>query len=184
MFVKKRILGVVPVGEAPRLAAKVIAAHITGYLHLGAEVLSARNQPVAAYDERRFQYNAGALLKVFEAISFGNYEKVVAVMNVDLFVPIMSHVFGEARQGGKIALVSLFRLHTEMDGSTSSSSLTYERAAKVALHEVGHLYNLVHCEDHRCLMHFAGQVKQLDETPPYFCRYCSTFFEHALKKGA
>jgi archaemetzincin len=184
MSVKKRILGVVPVGDVLGFAAKVIAAHITGYLHLDAEVLSARDQPVSAYDERRFQYNAGTLLKAYEAIPFGDYEKVVAVLNVDLFVPIMSYVFGEARQGGKIALVSLFRLQAGMDDATSSSSRIYERAAKVALHELGHLYNLVHCEDHRCLMHFAGEIEQLDETPPYFCRYCLQFFEDALKKSA
>ena len=182
MSLKKRILGVMPVGDVSGFAAKVIAAHITGYLHLDAEVLSVMGQPVSAYDERRFQYNAGILLKAFEAIPFDDYEKVVAVLNVDLFVPIMSCVFGEARQGGKIALVSLFRLRTEPDGVTSSSSLICERAAKVALHELGHLYNLVHCEDHRCLMHFTGEVMHLDEAPLYFCRYCSKFFEDALKK--
>ncbi len=182
MFDKKRILGVVPVGDVSAFAVKVIAAHITGYLHLDAEVLSARDQPVSAYDERRFQHNAGTLLKAFEAISFGDFDKVVAVLNVDLFAPIMSYVFGEARQGGKLALVSLFRLQTKPDGVTCPSSLIYERAAKVALHELGHLYNLVHCEDHGCLMHFAGEIGQLDQIPLYFCRYCSKFFKDALKK--
>jgi len=105
---------------------------------------------------------------------------VIGILDVDLFVPIFSHVFGEAKQGGKYALVSLFRLKKNPDGSTIMSSNFYERAAKVALHELGHLYNLFHCEDKRCLMHFSGGLEDLDETPLYFCRYCTAFFKDAL----
>jgi archaemetzincin len=48
-----------------------------------------------------------------------------------------------------------------------------ERTAKVALHELGHLFSLVHCEDSHCVMHFSGQVDALDKIPPYFCKYCN-----------
>jgi archaemetzincin len=55
-----------------------------------------------------------------------------------------------------------------------------ERIAKVALHETGHLFNLFHCSDEKCLMHFSGNVEELDMSPLYFCRYCSLRFKNIL----
>jgi archaemetzincin len=175
----KRIIGVVPVGEVPELAPKVIAAHITGYLKLSAEVLNPLEHPAYAFDENRLQYNAGAIINFFESAAFDEYDKVIGVLNVDLFVPIFTHVFGEAKQSGKYALVSLFRLAGDKESDQSTSSLLLERAAKVALHELGHLFNLFHCEDHKCLMHFSGNLEDLDRTPFYFCRYCSAYYKDA-----
>jgi archaemetzincin len=177
---KKRTIGVVPVGEVSELAPKVIAAHITGYLKLSAEVLNALAHPAYAFDEIRLQYNAGAILNFFESSPFDEYHKVIGVLNVDLFVPIFTHVFGEAKQNGKYALVSLFRLVKGDEGQKPPSSLLLERAAKVALHELGHLFNLFHCQDNKCLMHFSGDLEDLDHTPLYFCRYCSAYYQDTL----
>lgn len=177
---KKRIIGVVSVGDVPELAPKVIAAHIIGYLKLAAEILPPLENPSCAFDERHLQYNAATLLRFFESCSYDNYDKVVGVFNVDLFIPTFAYVFGEAKQGGKHALVSLFRLAKEKGIHNPPSSLVLERAAKVALHELGHLYNLAHCEDTKCLMHYSGGLADLDSIPLYFCRYCNTYFQDAL----
>ena len=179
---KKRIIGIVSVGEVPELAPKVIAAHINGYLKLPAEILPPLENPAYAFDEMRLQYNAGLILDFFESSPFDEYDKVIGVLNVDLFVPIFTHVFGEAKQSGKYALVSLFRLAEGKEGYKSPSSLLFERAAKVALHELGHLFNLFHCEDNKCLMHFSGDLEDLDQTPLYFCRYCSAYYQDGLSR--
>ena len=76
-----------------------------------------------------------------------------------------THVFGEARQGGNVAVVSLFRLGQEPLQSNDVSSIVLERAAKVALHELCHLYDLTHCESRQCLMHFSGNLNDLDAIP-------------------
>jgi len=141
---KKRIIGVVPVGDVPGLAPKVIAAHIIGYLKLPAEILTPSEPPTAAFDAINCQYNAAKILNCFESGSYDNYDKIVGVFNVDLFIPTFAYVFGEAKLGGKHALVSLFRLTKGKEGRTPPSAILYERAAKVALHELGHLYNLSH----------------------------------------
>jgi len=177
---QKKPVGVVPLGEVPEIALKVIAAHISGYYKLSVQILPPLGHPDYAFHERRFQYDAGIILKAFESIKFEDYEKVIGVLNLDLFVPIFTYVFGEAKQGGKFALVSLFRLDKNPDGSSSLSSLIFERAAKVALHELGHLFNLFHCREKKCLMHFSGGIQDLDETPMYLCRYCSTYLKNRL----
>ena len=175
-------IGVVPFGEVLEIASKTIAANILGYMHIDTEIALPLEYPEYAFDKERLQYNAGTILKVFETIPFHDYEKVVGVIDVDLFVPILTHVFGEAKQGGRCALVSVHRLKKNRDGSTAPLSLQLERAAKVALHELGHLLDLHHCMDERCLMHFSGDIEDLDKTPLYFCRYCSVFLGDALQK--
>lgn len=177
---QKKPVGVVPLGEVPEIALKVIAAHISGYYNLSVQILPPLGHPEYAFDERRFQYDVGIILKAFESLNFKDYEKVIGVLNLDLFVPIFTYVFGEAKQGGKFALVSLFRLGRNPDGSPSPSSLLFERGAKVALHELGHLFNLLHCREKNCLMHFSGNIQDLDETPIYLCRHCSTFLKDCL----
>jgi archaemetzincin len=179
---KKRIIGVVPVGDVPELAPKVIAAHISGFLKLAAEILAPAQPPAAAFDASRSRYNAAKILSCFESGVYVNFDKIVAVFNVDLFIPTFAYVFGEAKQGGKHALVSLFRLRKDKEGRSPPSAILYERAAKVAMHELGHLYNLAHCEDKSCLMHYSGGLADLDNIPLYFCRYCNTYFKDALER--
>jgi len=173
-------IGVVPFGEVPEIASKTIAANVLGYMHIDTEIALPLEYPEYAFDKERLQYNAGTILKVFENIPFHDYEKVVGVIDVDLFVPILTHVFGEARQGGRYALVSVFRLKRNSDGSTPPMPTFLERTAKVALHELGHLFNLTHCMDERCLMHFSGGLQDLDQAPLFFCRYCSIYLRDTI----
>lgn len=184
MSAESNRIGVVAIGEVPDIAPKVIAAHISGYLNLHATVLPPLEQPAYALDRKRLQYNVATILKELENIRFQGVSKVVGVLTVDLFVPLFTHVFGEARNGGKVALVSLFRLKKGFPEHTSLSSEVLERAAKVALHELCHLYNLHHCDDRKCLMHFSGGLEDLDTLPLYFCRYCSKFFRDAIVRQA
>jgi archaemetzincin len=180
MCSEKRRIGVVPIGEVPQITSKVIAANVLGCLNLEADILPPLEYPAYAYDEKRLQYDAGRILKALESLPYRDCEKVIGVLQVDLFIPVFTYVFGEARQGGKYALVSVFRLKRNSDGSASPKPLVLERAGKVALHELGHLYDLHHCMDERCLMHFSGELEVLDRTPLYFCRYCSVRVRDAL----
>lgn len=182
MVSKKKIIGVVPVGDVHELAPKVIAAHIAGYLKLSAEILTPLERPADAFNEIQLQYDAAKILKCFESELYDRYDKVIGVFDSDLFIPTFAYVFGEAQQGGKHAVLSLFRLAKVKKGHFPPSAIVCERAAKVALHELGHLYNLAHCEDKNCLMHYSGGLADLDDTPLYFCRYCNTYFRDALAR--
>jgi archaemetzincin len=180
MVSKETCIGLVPIGEVSQITSKSIAAHILGYLDLDVDILPDLANPTYAHDMKRAQYDAGTILKAMESEPFQGHAKVIGVLDVDLFVPILTHVFGEARQGGRCALVSVYRLKRNSDGSTPPQSLILERGAKVALHELGHLFDLHHCMDRKCLMHFSGGLEDLDEAPLYFCRYCSIFLRDAL----
>ena len=177
MIHKKSPVGILPLGRVPEPALKIIAAHVCAFFHLPADILSPREQPDFALDRKRIQYNAGIILSAMSSSGIPGYGKIIGIIDLDIFVPIFSFCFGEARQGGDHALVSLFRLARNPDGSPPAAALFYERAAKVALHELGHLFNLFHCEEKKCLMHFSGGIQDLDQTPVYLCRYCSSFLK-------
>jgi archaemetzincin len=178
---KKKSVGVVPMGDVPEITLQVIADRITGCFKLPTQILPPLEKPEYAIDERRLQYNAGIIIEAMESMQFGNHDKVIGVLNKDLFIPIFTHVFGEARQGGQCGLVSLFRLEKNPDGSTPPESIIHERAAKVALHELGHLLDLLHCEHKKCLMHFSGGIDEVDDMSLDLCEYCSIYLRDKLR---
>ncbi|MBW1864133.1 MAG: zinc metallopeptidase [Deltaproteobacteria bacterium] len=173
-------IGVIPIGDIPDIAPKVIAAHISGYLDLQTTLLESMKNPSYALDRQRLQYDVGPILQHLESRLFTSVDKVVGILDVDLFVPVFTHVFGEARQGGRVALISIFRLRENSMDTISNSAIALERAAKVALHELCHLYDLTHCESSQCLMYFSGSLSDLDQSSFNLCRYCKQFFEDAV----
>lgn len=173
-------IAVVSFGVVDSMVTRTVAAHILGYLHIDTEMIPSLEFPQYAFNPQRLQFDAGIILKSFESLPFYGYSKVVGILEADLFVPILTYVFGEARQGGKCAVVSLPRLRKNPDNTDAPKPLFWERTAKVAMHELGHLFNLVHCESKKCLMHFSGGVRDLDSTPPYLCRYCSIYLRDGV----
>jgi archaemetzincin len=171
----RQCIGVIPMGGIPDIVPKVIAAHISGYLDLQAILLEPMQNPSYALDRQRLQYNVGPILQHLESGLFKSVDKVIGILDVDLFVPVFTHVFGEARQGGRVALMSIFRLRENPMDPIDVSAVTLERSAKVALHELCHLYGLTHCESRQCLMHFSGSLTDLDQIPLSFCRYCTQY---------
>ncbi len=180
MTSKERRIGILPLGEVSETALNIIASHISIRINLTTQVLPALETPEYALDERRFQYDAGIIIEALESMHYNDCEKVLGVLNLDLFIPIFTHVFGEAKQGGKFGLISLFRLWKNPDGSIPSPDLIYKRAAKIGFHELGHLFNLLHCENKRCLMHFSGCVMELDRQSFSLCEYCSVYLQDKI----
>ncbi|MEJ2642284.1 MAG: zinc metallopeptidase [Desulfosarcinaceae bacterium] len=176
------LIRVVPLGPLDHRLLQVVAANVFALYDLPARVARGSPIPPSAYDGRRQQYDAAALLKHLDAPQTAG-QKTIAVTAVDIFVPIFSHVFGEARLGGAAALVSIHRLSGDgrftescncdrLDRSDGTAAELYLRAVKVALHELGHLFRISHCEDSHCLMHYADTLTAIDRTPLQFCRYC------------
>lgn len=181
MISKKKSIGVVPLGNLPEIDLQVIADHITGGFKLAAQILPPFYPHNDAFDERRLQYNAAIIIETMETVKFGNHDKVIGILNKDLFIPIFTHVFGEARQGGKCGLISLYRLVKNPDGSIPPKSIIHERVSKVALHEIGHLLDLLHCDNKKCLMHFSGSIDEVDDMSLELCEYCSICLQDKVR---
>jgi predicted Zn-dependent protease len=99
-------------------------------------------------------------------------EMIVGVTDVDLYIPILSFVFGEAQLGGHTAVVSYHRLHQQFYGLPRDDSLLRERLVKEAIHEAGHTLGLTHCDDYDCVMAASHAVEWLDLKGARFCAAC------------
>ena len=125
-----------------------------------------------AYDPGRRQYRSIAVLEMLAAARPGDAQKLVGVTERDLFLPVLTFVFGQAQLGGQVAAVSLARLRQEFYGLPENREIFLERVAKEALHETGHTFGLVHCADSGCAMSLATNVRQIDRKQAGFCRSC------------
>jgi archaemetzincin len=98
--------------------------------------------------------------------------KVLGITDVDLFIPVLTFVFGEAQVDGPAAVVSTARLRLTYDERPVPPALLEARLLKECLHELGHTFGLVHCPDEACLMSRSNSVLEVDQKRPAFCRDC------------
>ena len=99
-------------------------------------------------------------------------DKIVGVTDVDICVPVLRFVFGQAQLSGKAALLSIARLCQQFYGLPEDRRLLVIRAKKEAVHELGHTYGLVHCESPQCVMHYSNSIREVDIRPIEFCDDC------------
>lgn len=121
--------------------------------------------------ERR-QHNATLILAGLLRHVPDEHSKIVGITNLDLFIPVLTFVFGQAQLDGPGAVVSTFRLRNEYYGLPPDEGLLFERTAKEVVHELGHTFGLVHCDDYRCVMHASPYVEDVDVKEAALCRSC------------
>ena len=88
----------------------------------------------------------------------------------DLYIPILTFVFGEAQLGGSAALVSAPLLAAGvLIGLPADMDLLANRLLIEAVHELGHTLRLTHCHDYRCAMAPSHAVEWIDIKDSVFC---------------
>jgi archaemetzincin len=125
-----------------------------------------------AYDPKRRQYLASELLAKLKKSGIAKDEKVLDIVDVDLYAPGLNFVFGQADITSGVALISLCRLRQEFYGLPSDNALFLDRAAKEAVHEIGHTFGLGHCKNAKCVMHFSNSLADTDWKQIAFCSQC------------
>jgi len=134
-------------------------------------------------DPVRKQYHSTPILETLAVISPPEAVKVLAITKVDLFIPILTHVYGEAQLGGKACILSTYRFNEEPSLAGRTEAF-YCRLLKEAVHELGHTFNLRHCADSACAMHYCRSVKEVDRKSNQFCRYCTVLLSDEMKRLA
>lgn len=127
------------------------------------------------FDPVRRQYNGDKLLKEVAALNGAGDSKTIGLFNVDLFIPILTYIFGQAQLNGKTAVASLYRLNNERYGMPANDKLLLERFTKEIIHELGHTFGLLHCHTPTCVMRSSTYVEDIDQKEVLFCSKC-----HAL----
>ena len=124
------------------------------------------------FDPLRKQYNSSLILRQLIAAPPADAYKILGITAVDLFIPILTYVFGEAQLDGIGAVVSLHRLNNQFYGLPEDNGLMHDRLLKEAVHELGHTFGLLHCFQPGCVLNASTYVEDIDQKSIELCSVC------------
>ena len=173
------IIIISPVGDIPSWVSTVIADRIKDIFGFQTRISSLLDDISFAYDPDRNQYYSTKILEELEVRAPKACIKVLAVTKEDLYIPILTHVYGEAQLGGIAGIISISRLIAYPQ--THPREKGRSRIIKEAAHELGHTFDLRHCEDKHCIMHYCRKIEDVDRKSDRFCRYCMILLADYVK---
>lgn len=159
-------------GQFDDYCLEMLAENIEPEFGLPVKILQSHTDLSLYYDPARRQYDANELLKYMNGIKIPHAVKMLGLFRVDLFIPILTYIFGQAYYNGNAAVVSMYRLRNEQYGLPPNEELLIERLQKVAIHELGHAFGLIHCQDPECVMRASTYVEDIDLKNSSFCNSC------------
>lgn len=169
----------VPLGDTDRRMMHDLRDGLAGKLAAPVEEREVDLDLERFFSRERVQYNSSDIIHALETAPGTTWgeerRKVLAVVAEDLFIPILTFVFGEAQLGGDFAVVSYHRLRNAAYGLPPDPALESKRLLKEALHELGHTLGLVHCVSLNCVMHTSAYVEDIDLKEAMFCPSCREF---------
>jgi archaemetzincin len=139
-------------------------------------------RPENTLEPRRKQHASGRMLRFLLERGPGAGAKVVGITDQDLFIPILTFVFGEAQLGGGAAVVSTARLADP--APRADPRLFADRLAKECVHEVGHAMGLLHCGTTNCAMSRSASVRDVDRKAGSLCDDCRARLRDAAQRGS
>lgn len=167
-----KTLQLLPIGTVDRSLLEWLRQAISDKFHLPAVILSQTLDPSFARHAERQQYHSSELLAAMGNYVNRNTWRLLGVTSLDLYIPILTFVFGEAQLTGNRAVVSYHRLRQEFYGLPADLDLVANRLLIEAVHETGHTLGLTHCHDYRCVMAASHAVEWIDIKDSGFCETC------------
>jgi archaemetzincin len=166
------VLHLLPIGNIDGRWMEDLRRALADTLRVRCEVLQQRLDPEFAFHHERRQYHSTELLTRLKEFRSPDSWRLLGVTSADLYMPILTFVFGEAMTTDTCAVVSLHRLRQEFYGLPSDPELARERLLKEAVHELGHTLGLTHCRDYDCAMAASHSVEWIDIKTNGFCNAC------------
>jgi len=157
-----------------------VSADLVGHLREGVSrefaaqcaILDAEPEPAFAFNNARQQYSSTEILAFMMRREIPDGWRILGITALDLYIPILTFVFGEAQLHGNCAVVSSFRLRQEFYGLPADTALFRSRVLKESIHELGHTFELSHCDDYQCVMSPSHGVEWIDLKTNRLCQAC------------
>lgn len=172
-----------PIGDLDALLLSKVRSGIERVFGYSTMMIPLLDDLGFAFEPLRNQYHSTVVLEKLSRLTPRQAIRVIAISDVDLFIPILTHVFGEAQLGGKACILSIYRLK-ESDALRNDPDTFHSRILKEAIHEMGHTFGLRHCQDRACIMHYCRTVMDVDRKSRQLCRYCKVLLEDETKRLA
>jgi len=141
-------------------------------IHFKIELIDLKINFENAYSAERAQYFSTQIISDAIEITKDFDGKILMLTEFDLFVPVLTFIFGEAQLNGKHSIVSVCRLHEEFYSGISDDNILLNRTWKEIFHELGHNFGLIHCEDWDCVMHSSTSIEEVDIKGEWYCKKC------------
>jgi archaemetzincin len=167
-----KVLHLLPIGNIDDGLLKDLCPAVEETFRVPCDVLNVRLNPDFAFHGERQQYHSSEILQRMQSFLTADSWRMLGVAAVDLYIPILTFVFGEAQMGGPCAVVSAHRLRQEFYGLPADPAIFRERTIKEAVHELGHTVHLTHCDDYRCAMAPSHAVEWIDLKESTLCSAC------------
>jgi len=174
-------ISLMPVGLLESDVLRHLAPLISTLFHADVKISAGVPIEASARDERRGQYLSTRILRILSKMKSSGEDAILGVADVDLFVPSLNFVFGQADPRRGVAVISVTRLRQGFYGLEEDERLFLKRAGKEAVHELGHVFGLGHCVHPRCVMYFSNSLADTDLKEDRFCRKCAAILDVSLK---
>ena len=104
---------------------KKIASDVSREFHLPVSIKEGFIDLDKYYDAGRRQYDGNNLIKELNSHYHLNAIKTLGLFNVDLFIPILTYIFGQAYLNGQTGIVSVYRyiILSDISGSLYSTQM-------------------------------------------------------------
>ncbi len=165
-------LQLLPIGPVDALLLEWLGQSLYDKFRMQAEILSPALDPSFALHAERQQYHSSEILVSMQRYISGDTWRLLGITQLDLYIPILTFVFGEAQLGGTSAVVSYHRLQQEFYGLPQDKDLLANRLLIESVHELGHTLRLTHCHDFQCAMAPSHAVEWIDIKDSGFCEDC------------
>jgi archaemetzincin len=177
-----KLLHLLPIGDIDLGALEDVGPLIAQQFRVAWDIIPLGMDPQFAYHAERQQYHSTEILGRMSSYLKPECWRLLGVTDHDLYIPILTFVFGEAQMAGPTAVVSTHRLHQEFYGLPPDDGLLRERLLKEAVHELGHTLDLRHCDDYRCAMAASHAVEWIDLKEMGMCPACMSRVSPPQKK--
>lgn len=177
-----RVVEIVPLDIMDKGLMSALALEITRIFPFQCQVGAAERLPAGLLDKRRGQYDATRILEHLDTSGRTAF-RLLGVMTLDIFTPILRYVFGGAMLEGRTALISTYRLSIAPPGGDfpRNRRVFVSRVLKEGIHELGHTFGLTHCDDPTCVMAASLDMKHIDAKSTHLCYYCRIMLEDELE---
>jgi archaemetzincin len=169
---KKKKIIVITCGKFERSTTKHIMKVVASVFNVDVDLKECAMDVSEFYNPARRQYNADELLAASYARAPAGYYRYMSLFRGDLYIPILTYLYGQAQLNGNCGIASLYRLRNDLYGLKEDHDLLLERFSKVVVHELGHTFGLLHCTNPVCVMRSSTYVEDLDQKELNFCLPC------------
>lgn len=164
---------IVPIRPVDHAELTALIIPLSGIFNLPVSIEESKYiDPSFAFDTYRNQYNSTFLITALLE-RFREYNgKIIGITTVNIFVPVLTYVFGEAQLDGKVTVISTYRFKEELYGLEANPEVEFNRLLKEVVHELGHTFGLIHCHNPACVMHSSTSAEEIDVKGKNFCDTC------------